>query len=51
MPINHNQTWDSEGNLINEEWIEIPEPELTTLDHLSLEELAEILRRRLENNA
>ena len=28
MPIQHNQTWDSEGNLIFEEYVEVPEPEV-----------------------
>lgn len=27
MPIQHNQTWDSEGNLLFEEWVEVPEEE------------------------
>ncbi len=24
MPIQHNQSWDSEGNLIHEEWVDQP---------------------------
>jgi hypothetical protein len=23
MPLHHNQTWDAEGNLIHEEWVEV----------------------------
>jgi len=49
MRIDHNQTWDSEGNLIHEEWVEVPEEEPTNLNQFTIEELVEILKRRLEN--
>lgn len=45
-----NQTWDQFGNLISEEWVEKKKDELPNLDHLSLSELAEIIRKRLEQN-
>lgn len=25
MPLQHNQTWDAQGNLIHEEWVEVAE--------------------------
>jgi hypothetical protein len=25
MPTNHNQTWDRDGNLIHEEYVEVPD--------------------------
>lgn len=50
MPTQCNQTWDSDGNLINEEWVEVPEPEAPTLSEFTIDELVEILQKRLESN-
>ncbi len=50
MPIEHNENWDIHGNLISEEWVEVPEPEAPTLSEFTIDELVEILKKRLESN-
>jgi hypothetical protein len=35
MPINHNQTWDSEGNLVLDELVEVPEPYTPKLEEIA----------------
>lgn len=36
MPrTNHNQTWDRDGNLIHEEYVEVPDPPPTLEDALA----------------
>jgi hypothetical protein len=36
VTISHNQVWDTDGNLIHEEWVEVPDPPPTVEESLTL---------------
>lgn len=35
MPIEHNQSWDIEGNLVVDEFVEVPETETPKLEDIA----------------
>lgn len=36
MALQHNQTWDANGNLIHEEWVDVPVPVPQSATHMAI---------------
>ena len=42
MALQHNQTWDTDGNLIFEEWVDVPDEPVDTARAEALEKLSKL---------